>query len=151
MKVAQQFETTEANTRGLASTSIIAYRSVHSVKTSGPVSMAKGNVELLILVTYVVMMVTKRVMLSLLLLVKLWKCGRKGHFAKRCPTKSTKTKLTNWPCWWEKMWCYICECKHVSSTTEDGSRHWCKCVWHPSIYISADAKWNGSASNQKCD
>ena len=71
MKVAQQFETTEANTRGLASTSIIANGSVHSVKTSGPVSMAKGNVELLMLVTYVVMMVTKRVMLSLLLLVKL--------------------------------------------------------------------------------
>ena len=59
MEVAQQFEATEASARGLAGTSTSANGSVHGVKSSGPASMPKGNVELLVLVTDVVVMVTK--------------------------------------------------------------------------------------------
>ena len=73
MEVAQKFEGTEANALGLAGTSASANGSVHSVKTSGPVSMVNGNVELLALVTDPVMMVTTRVMFSVLLVVKVVK------------------------------------------------------------------------------
>ena len=71
MEVAQKFEGTEANALGLAGTSASANGSVHSVETSGPVSMPNVNMELLALVTDADMMVTTRVMLSVLLVVKI--------------------------------------------------------------------------------
>ena len=73
MEVAQKFEGTEVNALGLAGTSASANGSVHSVKTSGPVSMLNGNVELLALVTDAVMMVTTRVMFIVLLVIKIMK------------------------------------------------------------------------------
>ena len=73
MEVAQQFEATESSAHGSAGTSTSANGSVHGVKSSGSVSMPEGNVELLVLVTDVVMVVTKRVMLSVLLVVTIVK------------------------------------------------------------------------------
>ena len=73
IEIAEQFEARDASACGLAGTSISANGSVHGVKSSGPVSMPKGNVELLVLVTDMVIMFTKRVMLSVLLVVKIVK------------------------------------------------------------------------------
>ena len=86
MEVAQQFEATEASARSLAGTSTSANGSVHGVKSSGPVSMPKGKRGATCTCYRCgynkLMMVTKRVMLSVLLVVKIVKNGVKRDISQ---------------------------------------------------------------------
>ena len=172
MEVAEQFEATDASARGLAGTSTSANGSVHGVKSSGPVSMPKGKRGATCTCYRCGYDVHKASDAKCPACGKnCEKCGREGHFAKRCQTKSTKTKPTN----------QIRDNSQTSTSAATANSSESYCIGHvgerkcdaifvnvnmcdqplkmevdtgakvsviPASIFSADAKWNGLILNK---